>query len=222
MTETQAIRKPIMATAIYERWNRRDEAIEMNRVEFDATRIIAGLGEDEREQLMNGGFEIADNIFREAESRGLIPTHDGPFTLDVEDKIAEALEEDPEYFSRPFPEGREVRHEDAILETPLTPYEQGFRAEEDYSVSGLVVVAMSDLHDNDFEGHLDNVSRLLTGTELLMEIESSARRVTADGDVVMMVSGRVDPGNFFGGADLEEFEAGVEAAAAAREAASAE
>lgn len=222
MTAQQTIRKPIMATAIYERWNRRDEAIEMHRVEFDATRIVAGLSEDEREQLMNGGFEIADDIFREAESRGLIPAHDGPFTLDVEDRIAEALEADPEYFAQPFPEGRELRHEDAVLETPLTPYEQGYRSGEDFSVSGLVVVSMSDLHDKDFEGHLDNVAELLTGNELLMEIDSSAKRVTADGDVVMLVTGTVDPGNFFDEGALEEFEAGVAAAAAAQEGASAE
>lgn len=215
MTETQAVRKPIIATAIYERWNKRDEAIEMNRVDFDATRIIAGLSEDDRTNLMNGGFEIADDIFREAESRGLIPQHNGPFTLDVEDQLAEALEEDPGYFSRPFPEGREARHEDAILETPLTPFEQGFRGDEDGSVSGLVVVAMSDLHDRDFEGHLDNVSTLLTGSELLMEIGSSAKAVTAEGDVVMMVTGTVAVESF-SSEELEQYEAGLAAGAAAR------
>jgi len=215
MTETQAARKPIIATAIYEQWNQHDILEELRRVDFDATRILAGLSQDERLALMNDGFEIADQIFREAEARGLIPPHDGPFTLNVGDELTEALEEDPEYFSRPFPEGREVRHEDAVLETPLTPFEQGYRSGEDYSVSGLVTVSMSDLHDNDFEGHLDNVAVLLTGNELLMEIQSSAKRVTSEGDLVMLVSGVVVPGECFDAEGRAEFEAGREAAAEA-------
>jgi hypothetical protein len=215
MTETQAVRQPIIATAIYQEWDAHDNANEVKRLDFDATRILAGLGEEQREKLLNGGFEIADSIFREAEARGLIPAHEGPFTLDVEDTLAEALETDPEYFSRTFPEGREVRHEDAILEAPLTPFEQGFRADEDNSISGLAVVAMSELHDRDFEGHLDHISTLLTGSELLMEIDSSAKSVTAEGDVVMRINGTVAVEGF-SSEELEEFEAGLEDGAAAR------
>jgi hypothetical protein len=189
ITETLAPRKPITATAIYERWSPRDEAIEMNRIDFDATRILAGLGEEQRGRLLSGDFDIADDIFREAESRGLIPQHNGPFTLNVEDALAEALEEDPEYFARQFPEGREARHEDAILETPLTPYEQGFRADENNSVSGLVVVAMSDLHDREFEGHLDNVASLLTAEPLRRSTLGQVRY--RRGDVAAMVTGTV-------------------------------
>lgn len=214
MTETHAVRQPIIATAIYQEWDVNDNANELKRIDFDATRILAGLGKEQRDNLLNDGYEVADSIFAEAAARGLIPAHYGPFTLDVEDKLAAALEADPKYFDRPFPEGREVRHEDTILETPLTPYEQGFRAGEDHSVSGLVVVSMSDLHDRDFEGHLDNVSMLLTGTELLQEIDSSAKSITGDGDVVMQVTGVVT-GEFFDSEALEEFEAGLAAGAAA-------
>jgi len=220
MTETQAARKPIIATAIYEQWNQHDILEELRRVDFDATHILAGLTPEQRLYLMHGGMsaaEIGDDIFREAEARGLIPTNDsdGPFSLEVTARLYEALQADPEYFSHPLPEGREVRHEDALLETPLTPYEQGYRSGEDYSVSGLVTVSMSDLHDNDFEGHLDNVAVLLTGNELLMEIQSSAKRVTSEGDLVMLVSGVVAPGECFDVEGRAEFDAGREAAAEA-------
>jgi hypothetical protein len=214
MTETQAARKPIIATATYQEWNQHDVAEDLKTVEFDATRIVAGLSEDERTRLIHDDFDVEDSIFREAEARGLIPAHDGPFSLSIYG-LADMLDEDPEYFSRPFPEGREVRHEDTILETPLSPYEQGFRGDEDGSVSGLVVVAMSDLHDRDFEGHLDNVSTLLTGSELLMEIDSSAKAVTAEGDVVMMITGTVALEGFSSD-ELEEYEAGLADGAAAR------
>lgn len=88
-------------------------------------------------------------------------------------------------------------------------------------MSGLVVVTMSDLHDRNLEGHLDNISTLLTGTELLMEVGSSAKSITADGDVVMMVTGIVT-GEFFDEDQSAEFEAGLAAGAAAREGASGE
>jgi hypothetical protein len=216
MTETAApARQPIAATAIYEQWNPRDEAIEMNRVDFDATRILAGLGEEQREKLLNGDFDIADDIFREAESRGLIPPHNGPFTLDVANALAEALEADPEYFSRPFPEGREFRHEDAILETPLTAFEIGFRSDENGDVAGLVTIGLSDMIDGSNEDFLDLLGDRLIGSSLLMEIEYHAVSITEKHDLVMRVSGKV-PADVLWDREVADHEAGLAAGAAAR------
>jgi hypothetical protein len=218
MTETQAARKPIIATAIYQRWNAQDIAEEQRRVDFDATRILAGLTSGQRHDLIYSflsGVEIADSIFREAETRGLIPAHDGPFELEVGEALRAALESDPEYFSRPFPEGREFRHEDAILETPLTAFEIGFRSDENGGVVGLITITLSDMIDGSNEDFLDLLGDRLIGSSLLMEIEYHAVSVGAEHDLVMRVGGKV-PADVLWDREVADYEAGLAAGAAAR------
>ncbi|MCU6479015.1 hypothetical protein [Arthrobacter sp. A2-55] len=104
--------KPITATVIFERWDGRDNAIEVGRTEFDASRLLAELTVEQRGALHEmGDYESLDNLFHEGVSRGLLPAHEDPFTVRVAMRSRKHLRKTPAILmtQHPSPTLRDTR-----------------------------------------------------------------------------------------------------------------
>lgn len=75
--------QPFMVKVRLERWDGRDEAFEVDQVEFDATSLLRSLDGDQRQATLDR-FGGADWLFEHAVDRGLLPEWGGPFTVDFE------------------------------------------------------------------------------------------------------------------------------------------
>lgn len=192
----------IMATVILQRWVN-DEAQPVGEVVFDAGRILAAMTREQRSSIEDDD-DSADAIFYAGVEQGLVAHHDGPFSVYVEDAIAEAEAKDPEVFAKiaALPDNRPA---EAILHEPLTPYEIGARADENGWVEGLATFDMSDLIDNDLDGHGDQIGEKLVGSELLMDVSARPVSVDPDGSIVCRLSG--DASAIIDGFDEDELAA---------------
>lgn len=72
-----------------ERWDERDNAIEVGRVEFDARAIFDALSLSEIKRAH--GNQDYDWIFQDAQTYGLTDEHDGPFTVDIPEDFEDYL-----------------------------------------------------------------------------------------------------------------------------------
>lgn len=217
--------RPIMATATLQEWNDDDEAEEAGTVQFDAAPILAGIAPNlSREDLADLDYSTRDDIFNEAMARGFIPIHDGPFEVDVQESLDEALAENPDYFATPYPHEMTVRHPNVPIESPLSPYELGARIDEDGYVAALAVLDLDEMVDHDAEQHNDTVSNTLVGSELLMDIGTTPERIatektTGARNVVFRITGDVTAVvDCFDDDERALFEAGLADAAAERKA----
>lgn len=97
VTLAQPAERPIKAIVNLQVW-RDDYAMDVGTAEFDAAPILASLTREQRRAIADGDHGEADVLFEEARRLGLAPAHDGPFWVDVESELTEALEEgwDPE------------------------------------------------------------------------------------------------------------------------------
>jgi hypothetical protein len=85
------------------------------------------------------------------------------------------------------------------LDGTLTIEEMKARADEDGFIWGIIAVELGDFTDREFEGVLDHISMLLTGTELLSDFGWSVIGHCGDtlhlyvhGDVSMILDGEED------------------------------
>lgn len=193
LTAPSAKPKPIMAHMTLQQWDEDndDYAREVGTVEFDAAPVLAGIVPGlSPAQLSDLDTNIGDQVFHEAVSRGLVPDHEGPFELYVQNSLDEALAENPNYFDTPYPHHLTVRHPDAVLQSPLSPYELGALADENGMVTANSVLDLEDMIDGDLENHLNNISRTLTGDEMLVGPSAVPVRVE-DGQVIFRLSGDI-------------------------------
>lgn len=176
----------IVATVNLQRWVNDDGAEPAGQLDFDAGRILADMSHEKRSAILDGDGS-GDDVFHEAVRRGLVEDHDGPFEVYVRDAIDEALEADPEVFEKiaALPGNRPAG---AILDTPLSAYELGARADDNGFVRGLAVMDMSELIENDIEQHNDAISDKLTGSTLLTE-PSATPVAVQNGRIVMEIQG---------------------------------
>jgi hypothetical protein len=176
----------IMATVNLQRWVDDDGAEPVGQVDFDAGRILADMAQEKRSAIFDGDGS-GDDVFHEAVRRGLVEDHDGPFEVYVRDAMDEALEADPDVFEKiaALPNNRPAG---AILDTPLSAYELGARADDDGFVSGLAVMDMSNLIDNDLDQHNDAIGEALAGSSLLMQPVATPVAVQ-NGQIVMQLEG---------------------------------
>jgi hypothetical protein len=182
-----AIPPAIHATVVLQRWAADgDQAEYVDQVAFDARRILAGLTSEQRAALTDGS-EDADEIFRAGVRSGLVADHDGPFEVYVRDAMDEAVRKDPEVFEKiaALPDNRPA---DAVLDTPLSPYEIGARVDENGFVSGKAEMYMSDLIDRDVEEFNDYLGETLAGSSLLMEANATPVSVQ-DSKIIMGIEG---------------------------------
>lgn len=188
---------PIMARVDLQVWNDDDEAEDAGTIEFDAAPILAGIVPNlRRGELASLDYGIRDTIFNEAMARGFAPIHDGPFELHVQNSLDEALAENPAYFDTPYPHEKTVRHPDVEIQSPLSPYEMGFRADEDGYVEALAVLDIDVLADQDAEENWDTASRTIVGSDLLTDIGRTPDSITVGKDsgapqVVFRITGDV-------------------------------
>lgn len=201
----------ITATVNLQKWVN-DSAEHVEQISFDASHILAGMTPEQRAAIEDDDY-TADDLYHAAVDRGLAPGHDGPFAVHVRDAIDQAEANDPKIFEELalLPVNRP---EEAILDTPLTAYELGARADDDGIVSGLASMSMSDLIENDLESHLDDIGEKLAGSSLLMEPTATPVSVAADGSMVVRLQG--DASAIIEGLDEDEL-ALYEAGRAARE-----
>ena len=196
----------IMATVNLQRWV--DDGTEpVGQIDFDAGRILAAIPAEKRNAIRDGDGS-SDDVFHEAVRAGLIEAYDGPFEVYGRDSRDEALEEDPDVFEKlaALPDNRPPG---AVLEAPLSAYEIGARADGNGVVSGLSVMSMSELIDNDIEGINDRIGNDLVGSELLMEPTATPVSVRADGALIVRLEGdATEIINGFDGDARAEFEAG--------------
>lgn len=176
----------IHATVVLQRWVD-DGAEYVDQVAFDARRVLSDMKPEHRAALTDGS-EYADEVFYAGVRRGLVAHHEGPFEVYVRDAMNEAEAKDPEVFEKiaAMPDNRSAG---AVLDTPLSPYEIGARADEDGWVSGLATMDMSDLIDNDIEGINDKIGNELVGSELLMEPNATPVSVLDGGTLLMKYEG---------------------------------
>lgn len=185
--------KPIMASVTLQEWREDDEDIAdtVAHIEFDAAPVLAGIVPGlSPYQLSDMSPEICDQVFEEAVSRGLVPNHDGPFEVDVQNALDEALAENPAYFSTPYPHHLAVRHPDAVLQTPLNPYELGSRIDEHDRVEGQYAIGMDELVGTSLDEHHDNLGTTLTGSPLVMDTSAEPVAVV-NGEVIFRISGNI-------------------------------
>lgn len=204
----------IYATVQLQEWVN-DGAQIVGQVDFDASHILAAMTPEQRADIEDCDYS-ADDVFHAAVAQGLVPDHDGPFSVYVRDAIDQAQAKDPGIFEKLalIPVNRPA---DAVLDTPLTPYELGSRADENGLVSGLASMSMDELIENDLESHLDDVGEKLVGSCLLMEPTATPVSVSPDGTLVVRLSG--DASAIIEGFSDEEM-AQYEAGRASREGAS--
>jgi hypothetical protein len=91
-----------------------------------------------------------------------------------------------------------------LLDKPLTIEEMRKMAEAGVPgglfVTGVVAVDLNDIIDNDLDGFMDHLSELLTGTEILMNIdydvvgyeEHNVLHIKVSGDVSAVLEGEDD------------------------------
>lgn len=184
--------KPIMASVTLQQWSEEDpdQAEEVGFVEFDAAPVLAGIVPGlSPYQLSDLDPSICDQVYEEAVARGLVPNHDGPFELSVQEALDEALESDPTRFDTPYPHELVARHKDTVLMAPLSAYELGARVDEDNFVEALAIVDQDDMIGVDTETYYDTISEKITGSQLLMDPQATAVSVTPEGRVVYRISG---------------------------------
>ncbi|GAA4034595.1 hypothetical protein GCM10023063_18400 [Arthrobacter methylotrophus] len=201
----------IMASVTLQQWQN-DYAIDIETVEFDAGRILAEMATEKRRALRDNSDD-ADQLFDSAVRLGLVKDHDGPFSVHVQEAMAEAEETDADVYARILgaPANRPAG---AVLDTPLSAYEIGARVDEDGRVSGLATMDMSDLIDNNIEGINDKIGNDLVGSELLMEPNATPVEVLDGGTILMRFEGNASA--IIEGFDDEEraeYEAGRSTAA---------
>ncbi|MBG0738996.1 hypothetical protein IV500_06105 [Paeniglutamicibacter antarcticus] len=204
---------PINATVVLQKLvGDTDENV--GEVTFDARRVLAAMTAAERDALSDSSYE-ADEVFHAGARLGLVPDHDGPFEVYVRDAMDAAVEKDPEVFEKiaALPDNRPA---DAVLHTPLSPYEIGARVNEDGWVSGLATMDMFDLVTNDLEGYNDKIGNDLVGSELLMQQEATPVAVLEGGTLLMRLEGDVSAIiDCFDEDELADYEAGRAEAASA-------
>lgn len=196
----------IMATVNLQRWV--DDGTEpAGQLDFDAGRILAAMAPEKRNTIYDGDGS-GDDVFHEAVRAGLVEDYDGPFEVYVRDSMDEALEADPGVFEKiaALPANRPAG---AILETPLSAYEIGARVDADGIVSGLSVLTMSELVNNDLEHHCDVIGNDLVGSPLLMEPTATPVSVRPDGSLIVRLEGdATEIINLFDEAKHAQYEAG--------------
>lgn len=186
--------KPVMAQVTLQRWriDDPDYAEKVGTVEFDAAPILAGivptLDQDELEDELS--YDTRDLIFEEAVARGIVPRHDGPFEVHVEESLRKALAEDPDRFSAPYPHELVARHYGAVLESPLSPYEMGRRMDDEGRVEAHAVLDIEQLSEQSGDWMWSSISEKLTGHGLVEEPEYFPVEVR-DGQVVFRISGNI-------------------------------
>lgn len=196
----------IMASVTLQQWGGRksDHAIEIETVEFDAAPVLATLSPEDRGLLEDSE---ADDIYYSAVRLGLVAEHIGPFDVHVREALDRALEETPDFFEK-FAAFPVLRAPEAILETPLSPYEIGARADDDGIVSGLAIMDMSELIENDIEQHNDAIGDYLIGSSLLMQCTATPVAVR-NGRIVMEIRGDASAHiDDFSEEELTQFNAG--------------
>lgn len=196
----------IYATVVLQRWVD-DGAEYVDQVAFDARRILAAMTPEERARLSDSS-EDADEIFHAGVRQGMLSHHEGPFEVYIRDAMDEAVRKDPDVFEKiaALPDNRPAG---AILDTPLSAYEIGVRADEDGWVSGLATMDMSDLIDNDIEGVNDKIGNELVGSELLMEPSATPVSVLDSGTLLMKYEGNASAIiEGFDDEELAQYEAG--------------
>jgi hypothetical protein len=176
----------VTASVDLQQWQN-DYAVTYETVTFDAGPILARMSPEERAQVEDCS-ETADDLYFEAVRRGLVEDHNGPFALSVRSAMDEAEEQDPEVWDKiaAVPQARKA---EAVLDTPLTPFEIGARADENGWVEGLATFNMDDLIESDLDGHGDQIGKKLVGSELLMDVSARPVSVTPDGSIVCRLSG---------------------------------
>lgn len=89
--------RPIRAVVNFQVW-RNDYAMDVGTAEFDAAPILASLSREQRQAIADGDHAEADVLYEEARRLGLVDDHDGPFWVDVESELTDAMAEgwDPE------------------------------------------------------------------------------------------------------------------------------
>ncbi|MCC3299750.1 hypothetical protein [Arthrobacter caoxuetaonis] len=212
--------EPIMATVDLQEWND-DEAEDAGTVEFDAAPILAGIVPNlTTEELANLDYSTRDDIFNEAMARGFVPIHDGPFELHVQESLDAALSKNPAYFDTPYPHEKTVRHPDVVIQSPLSAYEMGFRADSDGYVETLAVLDIDEMSEQDPSDHWGTVSRTVTGGELLMDMNRIPHSVSTHKDsgapqAVFRITGDVSAAvECMSDEEQDLFEAGMADAAA--------
>lgn len=206
-SQSSALTAPkIMASVTLQQWggHKGDYAIDIETVEFDAAPVLAALSPEELAGLEDSE---ADDIFYSAVRMGLVAEHSGPFEVHVRDALDRALEKDPDFFEK-FTTFPGLRADGAILETPLSPYEIGARADEDNIVRGLAVMELSDLMDNDEDANNCVIGETLVGSHLLMaptikphSVQNGRLVVELEGDASEIIEG-------FDEEELSQYEAG--------------
>lgn len=176
----------VLATVDLQAWQN-DYAITLETVSFDAGPILAGMTTDERADIEDCS-ENTDELYREAVRRGLVKDHDGPMALYVRSNMDEAEGQDPGVWGK-IAEQPQGRPSEAVLETPLTPYELGARAGSDGWVEGLATFDMDDLIGQDLDTHGDEIGQKLVGSELLMDVSAKPVSVDPDGSIICRLSG---------------------------------
>ena len=80
---------------------------------------------------------------------------------------------------------------DNVLNKPLTIKEILKMVNENNSVTGLILIDLSDAINNDFEEFLDIIAAKFVGDTTLMDINYKAVGVTPNGEIILHVSGDV-------------------------------
>lgn len=215
-SQTGALTAPrIMASVTLQQWGGRknNNAIEIETVEFDAAPVLATLSQEDRSLLEDNE---ADDIFYSAVHLGLVAEHVGPFDVHVREALDLALEENPDFFEK-FAAFLVLRAPGAILESPLSAYEIGVRADDNGRLSGLAVMDMSELIENDIEQHNDAIGDYLIGSCQLMESTATPVAVR-DGQIVMEIRGDASALiDGFSEEECDQYEAGRAVRASAKE-----
>ena len=193
LTAPSAKPKPIMARVALQKWSDFDEDVAetVGTIEFDAAPILAGIVPHlDPADVEDLDPDSCDRIYDEAVSRGLAPSHSGPFEVDVQSALDEALAENPDYFAVPYPHHLVTRHTDAVLQSPLSPYELGSRVNGNDRVEGRYAVGMDQLVGVSLEEHHDYLGKTLAGSSLAMDTNAEPVAVD-DGEVIFRISGNI-------------------------------
>lgn len=189
----------VIASVDLQQWQN-DYAVTVETVTFDSGPILARMSPEERGAIEDNS-ENTDELYREAVRRGLVKEHKGPFSLWVQSAIENAEEQDAGIWDKLAGQPH-VRAPEAVLDTPLTPYELGVRAGSDGWVEGLATFDMEDLIGNDLESHGDQIGEKLVGSELLMDVSAKPVSVDPDGSIICRLSG--DASEIIDGFDDDE------------------